>query len=375
MRAVAWFLKPPPWFLGATGLLGAMWFIVVTFIASPFMRPAEVTIDYDLLGRTIVIAAVAVAIPLTRGLGLGFFAAFVLGSFNNSLGTRIWWQPFRSWYAQATRPAREKQKKQEATAAWMQRYRNGPLDIADAVRLLDQLRSDCLRPPLGHDLDEVLSQASCAHHRATTQREKLEWPSRYIEGDDGWRWHYESLGESNYRIVLRPDSALQHQGPVVETTGDGLARIRDDDRSAWRVIYTPVPTLRRVRECVLAAARLAEAENNTTAKFDYLYEGWYAEHACPEFRMSSATTRENGDHVVQIKRWSPRPGERAFVDVVLFRVVGPSRFEVRRASTSRSYLLDADGGLHVTADRRLPETTDPAPARCEEDASLSCTDR
>ena len=373
MRAFRWFLKPPSWFLGATGLVGAMWFIATTFMASPFMRPLEKTVDYDLLARTIVIAAVLLIIPITRGLGLGFFAAFVLGSFNNDLGTRVWWQPFRTWYAEAMRPTREKEKKRGAIEAWMQQHRDEPLDVPDGMFLLENLQSSCLRGSHARDLDELLSQPSCSQYRTTTEREKLEWPRRYIEGDDGWRWHYESLGDSNYRVVLRPDSALEHAGPVIEMAADGLPRIRENDRSAWHVVYTPVPTLRRVRECVTEAAKMAEAENNTAAKFEFLYEGYYAEHACPEIRMSSSTTRANGDHVVEIKQWSARPGERAFIAVVLFRIVGERRFEVRKETVTRNYLLDADGGLHVTTERRPAELTDPAPLRCEDDSSIPCT--
>src|SRR5262245_41623216 len=117
MRPLRWLLKPPPWFLGVTGLIGALWFIVTTAFAMPFLRPSDLTVDYDLLARTIVIAAVMLVVPITRGLGLGFFAAFLLGSINKDLPTRIWWEPFRIWYADAMQPSRDKQKKRDAMEA------------------------------------------------------------------------------------------------------------------------------------------------------------------------------------------------------------------------------------------------------------------
>ena len=372
MRAIRWFLKPPPWFLGATALVGAMWFIGVTFVASPFMRPAEKTIDYDLLGRTIIIGAVLLVVPITRGFGLGFFAAFVLGSFNNDLGTRVWWQPFRTWYADAMQPSRDKQKKREATEAWMQAHRDS-LELRHAVFLLEKIQSNCLSRSHPPNIDELLTEPSCSPYGRITLREKLEWPARYIQGDDGWRWSYESLGDSNYRVIIRPDSVLKHKGPEIEMMIDGVARIRNNDQSEWHTVYTPVPTLRRVRECVLNAAAMAETENNKTAKFEFLYYGYYAEHACPEWRMNASTTRGNGDHVVEIKQWSRRPGDLPFVALVLYRVVGERRFEVRKETLTRNYLLDADGGLHVTAERRPAEVTDPPPARCEEDSAIPCT--
>jgi hypothetical protein len=375
-----WFFKPPVWLLGTSGMLGAIAYIVFTFLSTPFINASEQQTNYDMLGKVLIFAVLTLVLPLTRGFGLGFFAAMLLGSANSVFGARQWWVPVEARIDQAIRPSRERRLHKDSTAAWFARHRGKELDVYDAAWLLSRVREDCLQGPVATNVDDLLSNPRCAIHRTTVQREKLEYPSRYGPGDNGWRWSYERLSDSsasdgpNYHIVLRPDSALEQSGPIVEERADGLARIRKDERSDWHVVSTPIPLMRRVRECVLLAAAMADAEQNTTVVDDYLYYGYYAVRVCRDITMSSSTTTETGDHVVDIKRHPP-PNKREFPEGVLFRPVGKRRFEIRRQTVTRHYLLDADGGLHVTSEKRQAETTDPAPARCEEDTSLPCSDR
>jgi hypothetical protein len=384
MRYFAWLLKPPGWLLAVGALVGAGVFIVVSFFASPFLTANQPHDEF--FPPVMLAAALALLLPAARGFGVGFYASLLIATVAGPFDRGLWWRPIGAMARHATRPMRDRRTARDSTAAWLARHRGRPLEIRGALTLLSNLGDGCLLPlrsdahGLGvpPDLDGLLNYPRCERFRVTTMRVRAEWPKRYETGDDGWRWTFERLagstaaGGPNFRVELRPDSILQHPGPIVEENGDGRVRVRDRDDAPWHVVDTPIPTMRRVRECVLLAAAMAAGEGNTTALFEYLWEGHYANRVCSEIRISSATTRDNGDHVLDVKPFVrfdvPRPPTR----VVLFRMVGEKRFEIRGRAWGQRYLLDADGLLHVTTADRDAGVSDPAPEGCEEDTAVAC---
>jgi len=386
MRYFAWLLRPPRWLVGIGALAGAAVFIVATVLSFLPFEPSDASRSSVTVPVLLFVAATLV-LPATRAFAAGFMVALVLATFADAKATRHWWAPMRGLVMRVTRPMRERQAREEHLAAWLAQNRGQSLRVSDALVLLSNLRGSCLGPltrgdsGLGvpADLDGLLAYPMCEPYRTSTRREQLEWPQRYFEGDTGWRWEFERIAQPtlnagpNFRVVLRPDSLLEHAGPVVEETGDGRIRVRERDGAPWHMVSTPVPTMRRIRECVLRAAAMADSAGDTTALFEYLADGYYARKACREISVTSSTTRDNGDRVLDIVPRS-RPGqERAETGVVLFRMVGPRRFEVRGRAWGSRYLLDADGLPHVTTADRDAGVSDPAPERCEEDTSVACT--
>src|SRR4051812_5464273 len=144
MRSFAWLTKPPGWVLAVGALAGAIVFTAASILASPWISMRAPS--YELLWPLLILAVLTLLLPVTRGFGVGLLAALMISTVFLPAFGRMWWEPVGAVAVYLTRPLREHERIASHKAGWLARYRNQPPKVDDALQLLSNLRSECLRP-------------------------------------------------------------------------------------------------------------------------------------------------------------------------------------------------------------------------------------
>lgn len=367
---------------GWRAAIGAAAFVVLTLLA----LAAGLT---DLV-VSVVIVLVSLAAALltlwwraTRPLGIGFFAMLLVSTAFEWDFSKIWWITVRSLVVAVTGPylksAEDRTRDRARLSEWLAVRKGRPLALAPARDLVNRMNSCVVRifpddvPPTQA---ELLAEPGCSSHRYWALGERDERSVLHGPDDHGWRWTYERLpgqtrlGGSNYRIVARPDPLLEVPGPIVERDGDGRILIRETEMAPRQTFYTPIPMMKRFRECVIAASRSRPAN---TKRWPYLPESSEMQEACKEWRLVASTAITiSGDRSYAVNLYPPSDSPRTSGHGILYRVLSPGRFELRSSSGLRRFLLDSDGNLHLTTENRDAEVSDGPPEPCELDITIAC---
>ncbi|MEX2152601.1 MAG: hypothetical protein WD825_04630 [Gemmatimonadaceae bacterium] len=242
----------------------------------------------------------------------------------------------------------------------------------NAVTHIGRLDSGCVRALRNRGVPPPVSEREMWRVPAcTAERRNALGDQSISEGDDGWRWSLvASLADSTgVRIILQPNSAIKLHGPIVELDG-GWLRIRDHDKAPYHTFSTPIPMMRRLRECLLLAASKEPPAN--IPQWQFFPQSRAMRRACTDFTATSTRVTEAGDPNVLITLPNGISSPRFEHGELTLRVLAPGRFEIRGRAWERRYLLDADGKLHVSTGRRGAQVSDGAPSACELDIRTPC---
>ena len=365
---------------GRLAVMGAVTFVVITLVAllslfSGVAAPMVITLV------TLACAIVAAFRSATRPLAVGFFAMLLVTSVFERDFSMIWWIALKAIGGSAAAPYKRSAKERAKLAEWLALRKGRPLSLGPARTLLEHLGSrDCIGrffppesiPATGRDL---IAEPGCSIYRYFALGAPDERGVSYGDEDHGWRWTYERLptrtrlGTPNYLLRARPDPQLEMPGPIVARDGDGRVLIRDTDKAPWQTFSTPIPMMKRFRECVSIAADSTHPTD--VRRWTSLPESAAMQRTCKGWWLPPPTT-DDGDAVYDVRLQPPSTWPRISDHVILYRVLSPGRFEIRSLWGIRRYLLDADGNLHVTAENRWAEITDAPPESCELDIDITC---
>jgi hypothetical protein len=115
MRYFAWLLKPPGWLLAVGALVGAGVFIVASFFASPFLTANQP--HYEFFPPVMLVAALSLLLPATRGFGVGLFASLLIATVAGPFDRWMWWRPLGDMARHATRPMHDQRTARDSTVA------------------------------------------------------------------------------------------------------------------------------------------------------------------------------------------------------------------------------------------------------------------
>ena len=354
-----------------------MWFVYYTNSPRGAEEPVRLVVG---------LAAVLLLFRLTRTVGAGFFMGFLaLTVLTGGRMTTIWWEELNPPIRRLTQPFSRWFRARTEHRAWIANRRGYPVDVKDGLMLLSNLHSGCVpsytRPPgtpVPADVADIMRRPDCDRFKPFLFDDDAAYPQRYFASDSGWRWQYvrtgqDAHGEPNFRIVLRPDPQLELPGPILEVTGDGWYRIRESDSAPLRIFATPIPMMRRLRECVMLAASEAARNPRYPVLWEWLSQPSYIHGVCRDLDVRDEQDSPEGDHVTVVRpHGSPDPRASAWLH---YRALAPDRFEIRARAFGRRYLLDADGTLHAASAAGSGAVTDGPPEPCEIDATVACHPR
>ena len=366
---------------GRLAVFGVGAFVVATLLSLVVgisSIPAAVVIMCVALGG----ALLSLLSSATRPLGVGFFAAWLVTSVFERDFTILWWATVKGLFTGVTAPYQKSAQDRAKLSEWLAMRKGGAPSLGPGSDLVNQV-SDCVDrsfPPdsLPATQRDLLTDPACSTYRAWALGERDHRPL-YGRNDDGWRWTYETIvgktrrGGTNYHFVARPDPLLKVPGPIIERDGDGRVLIRDNATAPWQVFSTPIPMMKRFRECVIAANNARPADDK---RWPYLPESGDMLRACRDWRLVPASAvSASGDHGYDVNLYPPSVWPRITGHGILYRVLSPGRFEIRSRSGIRRYLLDGDGNLHLTTEDRDAEVSDGPPEPCELDITIACERR
>jgi hypothetical protein len=336
---------------------------------------------------TMVVAVVMLFLPRTRAVSIGFFGVMMLATFpERGVFTRVWWEPVEFYLLQLTTPLRMARRHAQEKRAWLAAWRDHQLNIETAIFRARQFEEMCVGPRLADGSDgrvpgamELTEPDSCRDFRRDARDIDAKWPLRFHrEADKGWRWTLSAAnlpsrwGGPGFLITLRPEPLLNRAGPILELDSRDLLRIRDSASAPSRVARTPIPAMKRVRACLLAAgASLQEVD----VGWRYLPQRSEVRRSCPDLRIRvSGTAAEDGGSLLEVSFKEPAgtPQPWSLPIAMSYTLLSPGRFEITAMAHYRHYLLSADDTLHVTTENRRAATGDALPLPCEIDPSLNC---
>jgi hypothetical protein len=316
--------------------------------------------------------------PRTRKTAVAFVLTFVVLTPFDVRYTKVWWSPVTSAIYRWTRPAARYIERGEKYRAWIEARKGHPVEVKDALVLLRNLNTGCIpsfntlddrTPPA--DVAAIFARPDCNRFEPSLYNSKAEYPARYYPSDTGWRWDYVRTDEpgGRYRVTLRPDRLLELQGPILEVTGDGWYRIRASEKAPLKMLLTPIPLMRRVRECMKAAEARADPANPIKWGFGSLPS--FIRSVCKDLLVDSEQDSSEGDAVIRVRRVRAEP-DVMVPTLVHYRERTQGRFELRGWSFGRRYLLDGDGVLHAASALGSGTLADGPPLACELDPGVEC---
>jgi hypothetical protein len=365
--AVAWFGRQ----LGLGTLVGFILFVPLTVAVTPWLGDAPLLSGSSALA-ILGFALVALVVPVSRSTAIGFFLGLALWSLpEQGVFTRVWRRPIGDAVARAARPAlREWHARQEQRAALNARKLTlMPLDAGDAVILARHVAEQCVGDPASGSGCGVLRLLEAPTGPSPTPQLE-ETP-----GDRGWRWTIERSGRAHdgYLVVVAPDPVLGAHGPVIAIDQDDVLTRQEAPGSPRYVVYSPVPAMRRVRECLLTTAAAEHA--GTVTDWQRVPFSDARRRACPGLDLKQPVPAAEGVQTLEVPAATPEvPGrQEGRLYRLVYRVLEPGAFELRTAVWSRRFLLTSVGTLHVTHEPREARTSDGPPLGCEIDPRAPCS--
>lgn len=367
-------------------LLGAVLFAALTLLVTPWGSTGARPPTGELAVVMLVVLVLAV-LPWTRWVGLGFFAGLLLATVVlDGFFARIWWDVPARYVGRMMRPSRDAARRRAGQSSWVLLHRDAPMDVNGGAFRLYQLSEGMLRVGFAARTDgrfpTAMELTEPEDYRGARGEaldiEDVEFPDRYGPGDMGWRWTLAPSttpswrGQPGWLLTMRPDPVLKRDGPILELDGQELLRIREREGAPSRVLRTPIPLMRRMRECILAAGADAGADS---LRWKYLPGSVDTRRACRELLVEeSGSVPADGSMGIGIRTKLPAGGEQLWSEPTWLSYLyeSPGRFQLRGSEHLRRYMLSADGTLHVTAGLREAQVTDPAPLPCEVDPAVRC---
>ena len=365
---------------------------IVTGLMSTALLAPGMLVFSPAAGFIVAILAIGVAltlVPLTRVFGLGFFSSLLVGSLI-SWGTfgEVWWKPIGRYSSEVSSARAEKQRPSKEQLAFVEAWgRGGALDTGRALSYAREIQIRCLEPALPARAGAVLPTSmeltehpACEHLRHDAYDIQATWPDRFsLEGDDAWRWTLSAseqpsyLGGPGFLLTIRPESLLARPGPVIEVDGRSVLTIRDSANGPSRIVESPVPAMRRLRECILL---VGDSLQDDVRGWRYVVMNNTRVHRkCEDIRLehTSSVPWEGGDPVrVKYSTVRLRRGQYPPAYEISYKFIEPRVFELHASTYRRRFLLSAAGTPHVTIEDRIAATTDGPPLPCEVDPAASC---
>ena len=370
----------------APGLvIGAVLFAALTFFIIPWGGGGRGIGDGTILTILAIFAILAV-LPFTRSTAIGFFVTLLVATVAfDSFWTKRWWQPIGRVVSRATKPMRDEAQRKREKAEWLALWQTQPLDIDVAMFRAQQLASGCLQKGMQKRADgtvptavELTAPDDCRDFRRDAADIPAEWPARFHkQSDKAWRWTVAPApepsrwGTPGFVLTFQPESLLGRPGPIVEIDGQDVMRIRETETSPWRIARTPIPTLQRLRDCLLRVG----ASIDDSLQWSHLPESSVTSAGCPDLMIASGGSfAEDGGKQLQVSEKLPPGSRRIWSDAVWisYTFLAPRRFELRASNHYRNFLLSADGTAHMTTESRPARITDGPPLPCEIDPSVDC---
>ena len=249
---------------------------------------------------------------------------------------------------------------------WMSLSFSG-LEASRGERLAETIQS-CIRtngPPASAD---DISRGSCAS--LLEQRIDAPAPRRPpMLHEDGWRWRHTDDG-SGWRVIVAPHPDLKLPGPIFELDRDVRVMRRESDATPAYAAWSGLLLAARYRECLLSAQGQADALGSWKGEWDLLPEKVAETTGCASVTPSDLARVRPRRWLMTLKavdtKAMPEP-----IQVIYDAGLRGFTLRIDRPPGAH-YLLDTDGGWHVTREPRSANDTDPAPPACETDLSVPC---
>ena len=364
--------------VGWANLFGAAVFISLTAVLWALFYD-HIDAAKELILFLLAVVATGFLFRQTRRVAAGFVLAFAIMTPLNPRFTRLWWEHIVREATRATRPLTRGVNAREQFRAWMDSRRGYPVELKDALVLIRNLQSGCVpsyssleRAPAPTDVAAILRKTDCDRFEPMLVKSKATYPQRYYKSDTGWRWDYARDSDSNGggRVVLRPDPLLGLPGPILEVTLDGWYRIRQSETAPLTMLRTPVPMMKRLRECIPLAAAEVEPRYYPIL-WEYLSNKSYLNRVCRDLIVDEDSSVKEGGRIIFVTRAGAEPDPLGRT-MLQHLALSPGRFEIRAWSFGRRYLLDADGVLHAANALGLGTMGDGPPLPCEIEPGRSC---
>jgi hypothetical protein len=306
----------------------------------------------------------------TRLFGVGFFGALLLASLAQQWAVGVWFDPLGNAMKSATA--------RETKAKWVAMWRTVPLTMTTPVERSQRLATSCVVPAMLERTTvpttrELTMSERCRDFRRDALEIDTVWPARYTKGDDAWRWTVSSSatpsrwGGTGFVIRYEPDPLTEHTGPIFELDAGDLLVIRESKSAPAKLLTSPLPSLWRMRECLLLAA---DSIPSDSAAWRSLPSARALRRLCRDVNVRE--TAAVGPDERLFAHFQDRDYGHFSSTLMLYRVLAPGRFELRANVRTRKYLLSADGTWHLAPEDRYAEATDPAPLQCEIDPKVAC---
>jgi hypothetical protein len=221
----------------------------------------------------------------------------------------------------------------------------------------------------GRTLRETYLQpcGSLARSRAHQAPEPPHW---YTAHDSGWRW-MDTTYEDQHHIVIFPDPLSGRSGPVFEVRENGLIVRRETADAPAFAVREDLAVADAFRRCLLATAPRARSEGAWDGDWASLLRQMPTPRCEGLAIVSTAERNTYGPARARVRfagsHWGPFDIE--------YEPMRDERggFQLRGSAMERRYLIDRDGGWHVSETRsRRAEPFDPPPPACAIDLRRAC---
>ncbi|MFL5561182.1 MAG: hypothetical protein ACJ79K_06895 [Gemmatimonadaceae bacterium] len=355
-----------------------------------------------------ILVAILCFAPAGRRFVVGFVTAFLVCAVSTcGVMTHPWLTPVGATVSAAQplwMPVVKQRERSAEKESWIGVHRTQHPAVVHAARLVNALH-ECAERHRSEDAGasyprtsaELLSSGECGE-LAQQALGSTNAPTRFTEGDNGWRWSYtaslpdDSGHASGYSVLVVEDPILDRAAPSF--SGDEHGVVHETKPGAPGLfVASPVASLVMLRRCLtrvpayrdsLAAARGWRASTPPLALVDYV---------CPELSRHisvdlDSPNRERGTLAVPVEDRAGEMVDTAAVYTTDFLAADPDgiSFDLRATprgnrnaaihSGTRRFLVASDGTIHVRTAARSDSVAatvdDPIAPECLPGGGVDC---